>query len=200
MAKQTILRMVVDQPPTPVEADYGNQIIDYLNSIIDMKAVGLSWVCTRSQTELRINSLTIMAALLFPFGLSDATDGNTLRIRVNPGMVNGIMPTAATLPLTNDAAVVMVATSGVVYLRATMTEDFELESVAVESAAEMPAQDAMSPALQIGEVEIETTLDDEGVVVSRRITALRSGISSDLQLIRFYADYVWVPTSGGNSQ
>lgn len=208
MSKETIRRLVVDEPPTPQEADYFNEVVDYLNAVIDLKTSGLSWKITRSIAELELDEIAVAqaAASIFPFALRDASNTSGPRVSVTLGKVNGIIPTITGVPITSDAAALTFGFAGqfVVWLRAQISDDAltygDLETVEVRAgfAAEgVPEPTFENPTLEIGSFDVEQITDDTGTRYA--VTNIRNAVFSDLQLVRFYADYVWTANNNGGA-
>lgn len=177
---------------TPLGAAQLNPMVDACNAFLGMRVTGGSFSVHGDMATLTIDPQGTGdggPAPRFPFAVFNASEGNNLFVRVRPGRVNGIMPTIGGTALTASPKL-SVNVSGMVYLRATLDDNFDLVSVEVHTAATLPAPDYAHPAIAIADVEIETGGD-----VNR--LQIRQGLFSDLQLIRFYSDFVWVPFNAG---
>lgn len=189
---ERIQKVTRGQAPSLVNADLGNAVIDTCNAFRNMEVYGALFAFNGDRATLVIDAAKAGGATVnYPFAVRVAGQGE---VAVRAGKVNGVMPEINAVPLT-DSPKLPVAQSGIIYLRAAMDDEFNLVSVEVLAGVELPEPDCYHPAIAIADVE-RTDDPDTGAIVLR----LRQGVFSDLQLIRFYADYVWVPTGGGNSQ
>lgn len=196
---QSVIR---GKAPTLLEADKANELIDAINAFLSLK------VAPNGAGKLEVTGIgtgrpsailhleppedeeedTAAELSVFPFSLAAA---GSSQISVTPGTVNGITPTIGGTPI--DAATpptlpVSLGTT-LVYLRATigvdpLEEEFgHLLSAEIVASASPIESTFENPVLRLGRV-----------VVSESGVTIQGEVFGSLQLMRFYADYLWSPT------
>jgi hypothetical protein len=196
MSKETIRKLVVGEPPTPMEVDYFNEVVDYLNAVIDLKAVGMSWRINRSIAELKIDRSEIAAIIgaAFVVDSTAAATATSIGFEVTAGTVNGIMATIGTTPL--DAApaptITTALASGIVYAEIALDWNFdegtlgEVSAVEIKVAATQP-QATFDKAIM--SLATYTTELQDGVRVLKTLTQLTSG---NKQLVVWQGEYLLI--------
>lgn len=167
---------------TPLGAAELNKVVDGINAFLGMTVTGGRLLVSgdRAVLEIQTSEQQIQAALNLPFGVRTASG---LQVRVTRGTVNGIVATNLTPTVPNGTSGIwVVATVGEVFGE---PEYGELQSVAIGVFVDDPPQTFDSPKFKLATV---TALEGQ-------ITNVTTEAIGNLQLIRWFQNYLWIPTT-----
>lgn len=132
------------RPGEKLDGNWGALIVRYLRSITPRSSPNFLVSIGANGTTFGVSGGAIRAVgtPAHPFRVINASDEAGAAVIVEFGQVNGITPTIDDETLNTDPApVLVITTTGVVYLAVVLDVDGEITAATIENAATLPAPD-----------------------------------------------------------
>jgi hypothetical protein len=195
MAVKRIEELIQGQPPTPMEAEYFNAIVRYLNALTHLKTSGLNFEISDSLATLDVDFAAVAQAIgaSFVVTAAESISPSIPAVEISAGLINLRMPKVGTVALDADTPprLPFAFPTGYVYAEATLVWDFdagklgEVESVAIKAAAMLPNTTFTAAILPLAFVRTSVTA---GARTIDEIDQLNTG---DKRLLVWQGEYVF---------